>query len=134
MKNGDRIRITGEAGTVDGTLLDIRTVAELPLLPEMEDLSREAIEILGENCTRVAVITHPYWMHDRQYPVEVTFAAFETRDGNWLDFKGKEIRLTRIDPGEAHNGRAWTTPTKAGLARVCRTRSASPKKNTGRNS
>jgi len=120
MKNGDRIRISGEAGTVDGTLLDIRTVAELPLLPEMEDLSRAAIQILGDDCTRVAVITHPHRRHDEETPTMVSFAAFECKDGTWRDLRGKRLTIVRLDPGEART-RALD-PTKTGLMRLCRKR------------
>ena len=98
MRKGDRFKIEGDrAGVVVGEVVDVRDVEALPMLPNTEVVSAIAKEILlDDGVRRVAFITHPYFEHDSDRAILLTFAALEDASG-WRDLQGQRLKLTPIE-------------------------------------
>jgi hypothetical protein len=97
MKKGDRVKIHGESsGIVAGTILAITNAAALPMLANTEIVSELAKQILADDgVQRVALIQHPYFEHDSDRPILLTFAALEDARG-WRDLQGQRITFETI--------------------------------------
>lgn len=91
LTNNARIRITGDAGTVIGRVEDVRTVAEMPDLPELglptagEFAPKNILRELGAE--RVAMISY----HSSP-DAELMFAALEI-GGEWFDLQHQKLEL-----------------------------------------
>ncbi len=87
MNPGDRVRISGAAGSVDGEVMSVASPWELPDLPELEAGPARTV-LLEWAIVRVAMISHYY---DDQ---PVMFAALQTETGTWFDLHGQELSIS----------------------------------------
>ena len=91
LSNNVRVRISGEAGTVIGRVEDVRTIAEMPDLPELglpiagEFAPKNILRELGAE--RVAMISY-HVSPDSQ----LMFAALEI-GGEWFDLQHQKLEL-----------------------------------------
>ena len=98
MKTGDHISVHGRAGDVDdATILDIRSVEELPDLPLVDGPAARAI--LLEGCFRRAA-TIGYTFNDNGEKVPVMFVALEDAEGLWWDLHGHNLQIDPIGENE----------------------------------
>lgn len=91
LQTNARVRISGKAGIVIGRIEDLRTVDEMPDLPEL------GLPVAGEwapknilrerGVERVAAISYHYTPHS-----EVMFWALAVGD-KWYDLQGEELTL-----------------------------------------
>lgn len=93
----DRVCVSGKAGTVQGEVLDVRRISQLPDLEDGQ--GPEARAILDEGGVDVlAMIRYRYGGRS------VVFAALHTRTG-WHDLKGQTLTISRRSAGD------WPTVT-----------------------
>lgn len=91
LSNNVRVRISGEAGTVIGRVEDVRTVADMPDLPELglptagEFAPKNTLRELG--VTRVASISY-----HASPNAELMFTALEIA-GEWFDLQHQKLEL-----------------------------------------
>lgn len=92
LRTGQRVIISGSAGTVAGTVEQVSpaTAAGLPDLPGAPDPSHVAAILAEADITHVAWITYAYTPAQ-----QLMFAALRDREGKWWDLRGEELA---IDP------------------------------------
>ena len=94
LQNNQRVRITGEAGTVIGRVEDVRTVDEMPDLPELG--LPTAGEFAPRNILRECGAVHVAAISYHASPdAELMFVALEI-GGEWFDLKRKKLELEVI--------------------------------------
>ena len=94
LQANQRVRITGEAGTVVGRVEDVRTLDEMPELTELG--LPTAGEFTPLNILREFGVEHVAAISYHASPdAELLFCAFEI-GGEWFDLKRQKLELEVI--------------------------------------
>jgi hypothetical protein len=86
MSPGDRVHVSGAAGSVIGEVISVASPWELPDLPELEAGPARGV-LLEWGIVSVAMIGY-------NRPPRVVFAALELNDGRWFDLRGQELSIS----------------------------------------
>lgn len=91
MTIGGRVKISGRSGEVDGEVLEVRAVDDLPDLPGFRFRSGAVREMLRTSCRRVAWLGYHYDADNF-----LVFVALEDFAGEWWDMQGNCISLVEV--------------------------------------
>ena len=95
LKPGERVRVTGIAGTVAAHVEACHTLDELPEIPDCTSLAHLARSVLAEiGVDQVAMLSHPH-QDDRGRVKTLVFAALHLH-GQWRDLQGQVLEIDRL--------------------------------------
>jgi len=90
LRKGQRVIISGAAGTVEGLVIAVAGAEDLVPIPEAPDVALVAACMTDLGIAQVAYITH---LHAGRL---VTFAALGDGRGRWRDLHRQELTITAV--------------------------------------
>jgi hypothetical protein len=88
LHEGQKVTITGAAGTVEAEVLHVETPAELPAISGAPEITRVRRILEERGVTQVAMLAHTYDGRPAQ------FMATGDGAGNWRDLQGQPLTIT----------------------------------------
>jgi hypothetical protein len=99
---GDRVKVRGASGLVEGEVLGVGVPDALPVVPgyDLADVQIVSDVLREGGVVLLAVVLYPFRFSDGKTR-NVAFVALRLSDGRWFDLRGRWLMLFRYAGADA---------------------------------